>query len=301
MKRVQIIHNPTAGDTRHDKSALEVFVKNAGFESDYVSTDDENWEKFYRNKMDVILLAGGDGSIRKLAGVLIKRKLTGLRIPIRLIPLGTANNIAETLQINKDFNGNNNLEGETIRFDCGQITGMDSEKFFIESVGMGIFPELISEMKKNKLDTEDTAEKLNQTLKVLKKIVKGYKAQKARMKIDGITIEGSFLMVELMNIKSVGPNLKLATNADPGDGYFDLVMIPEQNRAELDNYLDKMIDGKPDLVDLNQFVKTIRVRKLKMKWFGSRIHVDDNLINDSSFRSFKAEIIPGAMEFLTNS
>jgi diacylglycerol kinase (ATP) len=100
------------------------------------------------------------------------------------------------------------------------------------------------------------------------------------MKIDGITIEGSFLMVELMNIKSVGPNLKLATNADPGDGYFDLVMIPEQNRAELDNYLDKMIEGKPDLVDLNQFVKTIRVRKLKMKWFGSKVHVDDSLIND---------------------
>jgi diacylglycerol kinase (ATP) len=144
MKIAQIIHNPTAGDTRHDKTALEDLVKNAGFESDYVSTDDENWEKFYRNKMDVILLAGGDGSIRKLAGVLIKRKLTGLRIPIRLLPLGTANNIAETLQINKDINGDNNLEGETIRFDCGQITGMDSEKFFIESVGMGIFPELIS-------------------------------------------------------------------------------------------------------------------------------------------------------------
>jgi diacylglycerol kinase (ATP) len=298
MKIAQIIHNPTAGDTRHNKEGLENLVKNAGFESDYVSTDDENWEKFYRNKMDVILLAGGDGSIRKLARVLIKRKMTGLRIPIRLLPLGTANNIAETLQIRNDNNGSYKLEGDTIRFDCGLIEGMESEKFFIESVGMGIFPELISEMKNYKFQTDDTAGKLKETLKVLKKIVKDYQAKKARMKIDGITIEGTFLMVELMNIKSLGPNLKLAANADPGDGYFDLVMIPDQKRDELENYLEKMINGKPEIIDLNQFVKTIRVQKLKMKWFGSKVHVDDSLINDYSVRSFKAEIVPGALEFL---
>ncbi len=57
--------------------------------------------------------------------------------------MGSANNIAATLQISKNINGDNNLYGETIRFDCGQITGMDEEKFCIESVGMGILPELI--------------------------------------------------------------------------------------------------------------------------------------------------------------
>jgi diacylglycerol kinase (ATP) len=299
MKVAQIIHNPTAGDTRHSKKGLLDFVTNAGYQSRYVSTDDEGWQDFYKNNMDVILLAGGDGSIHKLAGVLLKRKMTGGQIPVRLLPVGTANNIAQTLRIPADTELTpKSLEGGTEKFDCGRITGINGEKFFLESVGMGIFPELISRMEKKDTRDEPAAEKLKRTLQVLLKIAEEFKPRKAKIVFQGITIKGEFLLVELMNIRYIGPNLELAPGADPGDGYFDLVMIPGKCRAELENYIRKLIDGRPDHSELNKFVRSIRVNKVSMKWYGPAVHADDSLIENYSGKSFKMQVIPGALEFL---
>ncbi len=219
--------------------------------------------------------------------------------PIHLLPLGTANNIAKALRIT----ANNayhlrDPEGEIFKFDCGQVTGLKNEEIFLESSGVGIFPELISEMKKNKIDYELPSEKLKRTLRVLLEIVKKCKPQKAKIKTEGIKIKGSFLLVEVMNTQYIGPNFELAPNANPGDGYFDLVMIPGQKRNELVAYLEKMIKGKSERTDLKIFVKTLQVRKVKIKWGGSKIHVDDNLITDYSGKSFSLKINHGVLEFV---
>ncbi len=51
-------------------------------------------------KVDFIVAAGGDGTIRKITKELLDRKLSEKTWPIALLPLGTANNIAQTLEIN---------------------------------------------------------------------------------------------------------------------------------------------------------------------------------------------------------
>ncbi len=57
----------------------------------------EGWEKIEALKTDLIVLAGGDGTVRKAAPHIL-----GKEIPIGLFPLGTANNIAKTLGISGD-------------------------------------------------------------------------------------------------------------------------------------------------------------------------------------------------------
>lgn len=300
MKIAQIIHNPTSGNAEHSKKELVKMVEKTGYEVNYISTDDEGWEKFDQNNLDLIFVAGGDGTVRKLAAVLLKNNVLDKQIPIHLLPLGTANNIAKSLGIptDKDWNIKTSAEGKIKKFSCGRITGLQDEEFFLESVGFGIFPELLSEMENNKIEDETPSEELKRTLKVLLKIVKEHKAQKAKIKVDGITIKGSFLLVELMNIKFIGPNLELAPNAQPADNFLDLVLIPEKNRAELELYLNKMIKEKPEVSDLQKFVKILRVQKAKMKWKGSKAHVDDNLINDYSGKKFKVEVNPGALKIV---
>lgn len=302
MKKAQIIHNPTAGDAGHSKNDLLEIINEPGNQFYYVSTDNEGWEKFQKNKPDIIFLAGGDGTIHKLASVLIKNEPREQRPPVHLLPLGTANNIATTLDNFKLTNNQSPLiEKKPKKFDCGLVKKIKDQEMFLESVGMGIFPELISEMKKSQVETKTPSEKLLITLKVLLKIVREFKAEKASLKIDGIKIKGSFLMVELMNIQFIGPNLKFAPKADPGDGFFDLVLISEDDRPKLEKYLEKLIEGKTPQHEmeslLNKFAKTIRCKKAKMKWGGSRIHVDDELMDDYSGEKFKLKNSPGELLF----
>jgi diacylglycerol kinase family enzyme len=300
MKRAQIIHNPSAGDADHTREELLDTVTKAGYTAKYVSTEDgDNWKNFGPDDVDIVFLVGGDGTVRKLADVLLTH-IPDRRIPVHLLPLGTANNIARTLQISKETAGRSlDVERKTRAFDCGRIVGLPHQQFFLESVGFGIFPELIFEMKKNRAK-DISSNKLEKALKVLLQIVKDFEPRKATMEVDGIVIEGSFLLVELMNIPYLGPNIKLAPHADPGDGHFELVLVPGSRRAELEGYLDNMIKGTPENADLEKFTRTIRVRKVKMGWAGSRAHVDDRLIDGRSGKSFEVDLMPGALEFVYN-
>lgn len=300
MKIAQIVHNPTSGNAGHSKKDLVEMAKKAGFKVNYTSTHNEGWEKFVQNEMDIIILAGGDGTIHKLAEALLTHKILIKFIPVYLLPLGTANNIAKTFKISldEDWKKSKLTEGETNKFFFGRLKGLKNENFFLESVGFGIFPELIFEMENNKIENEPPAEELQRTLKTLLTIVKEFKAQKAKIKVGGITIKGSFLLAELMNIRFIGPNFELAPQALPDDGYFDLVLIPERNRAELEDYICKMINGTAGKEDLQKFVKVMRVEKTKIKWNGSKAHVDDTLINDYSGKKLKMKVHKNALKII---
>lgn len=297
MKNILIVHNPTAGDATHTKQHLIDLFKIPGMNASYVSSDDEGWEKSLKNTPNAIYLAGGDGTVHSLAVELLKDENSENRPPVHLLPLGTANNIANTLSINEkdafkalDFNAKKSL------FDCGKLSGIKGDGIFLEGVGMGIFPELISEMKDIEADPNETpAEKLNRTLKVLLERVKKYKARKAKIKLDGFTIKGSFLLIEVMNTRYIGPKLRLAPDADPGDGYLNLVLIPENKREEFEVYVKALIDGES--YDVRKLVSSMRVQKLKIKYKGSKVHVDDYLDKGYSGGKIKIKIQPGAMVF----
>lgn len=302
MKKAQIIHNPTAGIAGNTKDEIIELIANAGFTTKYVSTDDEDWESFSKNEMDVIFLAGGDGTVRKLASVLIDKNMCDRHIPIYLLPMGTANNIATSLGIFKKLNtASLKNEKEIQKFTCGKLKGVKDENFFLEGVGFGVFPELIRQMKDTGKEDETPDEKLKRTLRVLLETVKEFKAKKAKIKADGLKIKGTFLLVELMNIKYIGPNLEFAPNANVEDDFLDLVLIPEEKRKAFVEYVESLINETSQFRDIEDFIKVLRVNKVKMKWKGTKLHVDDNLIEDYDGKKIKMKMNSKTFDFFTNS
>lgn len=302
MKKAQIIHNPTAGIAGNTKDEIIELIANAGFTTKYVSTDDEDWESFSKNEMDVIFLAGGDGTVRKLASVLIDKNMCDRHIPIYLLPMGTANNIATSLGIFKNLNtASLKNEKEIQKFTCGKLKGVKDENFFLEGVGFGVFPELIRQMKDTGKEDETPDEKLKRTLRVLLETVKEFKAKKAKIKADGLKIKGTFLLVELMNIKYIGPNLEFAPNANVEDDFLDLVLIPEEKRKAFVEYVESLINETSQFRDIEDFIKVLRVNKVKMKWKGTKLHVDDNLIEDYDGKKIKMKMNSKTFDFFTNS
>src|SRR5438105_15872417 len=101
INTVKLVHNPTAGDEEHNKEVLIEQVKAAGFECRYSSTKEEGW-KTIEDNVDAIAVAGGDGTVRKVLKLLMKRNEKEKRLPVGVLALGTTNNIAKTFEVDMD-------------------------------------------------------------------------------------------------------------------------------------------------------------------------------------------------------
>lgn len=292
---VQIVHNPTAGNGQHKKEQICEPLEQDFKQVFYVSTHHWDWEGFRQNSPDIIVLGGGDGTVHKLTEVLFKNKESNPHTPIYLLPLGTANNISKSLGIRRDLDAMNvDPERETIKFDIGKVTGLGEEKRFLEGVGLGIFPKLVSEMESCDLDP---SEELQQSREALISLAKEYKAQKVWMEADGKTIEGSFLLVELLNIQFIGPNIELAPNADSGDSFFDLVLLSEENRNEFVKYLESLEPNQKNPLDISRFTQHVKVKNFKLQSFTGGFHIDDDLIPEASGKTIEIEVIPDGLRF----
>ena len=81
MKFAKLLHNPSAGDGHLGKQELISLVQAAGFGCSYSSTKKKGWEKIESKETDFIILAGGDGTVRRLSSKLLNRKLLDRKYP----------------------------------------------------------------------------------------------------------------------------------------------------------------------------------------------------------------------------
>lgn len=300
MKFAKLLHNPLAGEGNYDKDELVSMIQSAGFGCSYSSTKKDGWEKIESKEIDFIILAGGDGTVRKVAESLLNKTLLDKKYPIGLLPMGTANNIAKTLGIPRNnpvaVIGSWN-ENRIKKFDVGRIYGIKKSKFFLESFGVGLFPELMHRMEKQGNGEKESVQKSLQTaLEVLRDLVEDARARFCRINLDGVVHKGNYLMVEIMNTVSIGPKLNLAPLADPSDGEFEVVMVSESEREKFIAYIDRLIQGQEEA----PFFNIVKAKKLEIFWDGSKAHVDDEIVEIKNESSIKIELLHGLLEFFVS-
>ena len=98
LMRAILVHNPTAGTASHTAEQLTTILKEAGY-SDvmYCSTKERQHKRALLSIADLVLIAGGDGTIAKVI-----RCLPQNDIPVAILPLGTANNVARSIGLHTD-------------------------------------------------------------------------------------------------------------------------------------------------------------------------------------------------------
>ncbi len=296
MKKAQILHNPDAGKARHSKKELISLVKSKGFECGYSSTKKKGWKKFHP-QTDFLVVAGGDGTVRRVA-VKILSKQPEKNLPIALLPLGTANNIAKSLGIGGNTNNflNQVDHRKTKKYDLGIIEGLEAEtSIFLESFGYGVFPELMKRVKQHSGRELGNPEKeIRAALELLRSIVISYPAEPFSITADGRVYDGHYLLVEVMNTSSIGPNLKLSPQADPGDGRFELILLSDQHRGEFASYISGKIQG----VEYHFTPQVISAKKITISTPLASLHIDDERITIKKNSSVKLRPEPAVMEFL---
>lgn len=219
--------------------------------------------------VDAVVAAGGDGTVAIAA-----RALAGGDVPLVVLALGTANNIAGSL----------NLHGEpsaaiaawagqqVVRIDAGIIHDAAGETPFFESVGTGLVAAAI-ERAKTAVDADaDVALQLQQARDMYLELIECLEPSRYEINIGGTLIGGDYLLVEVLNMPSVGPNIRLTPEVSPADGLLSLVVATEADRPRLRAYLRSRATGEP----CNAGLKSWRGARISIAGL-AEYHVDDEL------------------------
>jgi diacylglycerol kinase (ATP) len=269
MKAV-LFHNPKSGKKGQGKDEVLAALKLADHSARYVSTKADDFKKeLAKADADFVVVAGGDGTVAEVIANLGNRKL-----PIGILPMGTANNIARSLEIGGEpqvLVESWNLE-KTRRLDVGRIDGTWGKSPFVESFGLGLVPNMI--LQANKKGKEKGALNLKQGRELLRQLTHDGKPLDLKIMIDGKELEGEWLGVEVMNIPFTGPGLHLAPKADFSDGMLELVCFEKKQADGLCDWFDAPAEKSAPAL-------TRRGKLITLTWKDVPHRIDDE--------SFKAE------------
>jgi diacylglycerol kinase family enzyme len=272
--KVTLIHNPDAGDDEWTSGDQIVrVIRKAGHNAKYFSAKDKKWKRALKKPCDIVAVAGGDGTVGRVA-----RRLIDSRIPIAVLPMGTANNLAKTIGVAggtfQDLVAGWNA-AHCANFDAGVARGPWGTKYFIEGFGIGLFAEMMFGIENGQHShvarSEDPEEEINAALKVLDRQLSSYASKDLTIRLDGQDLSGDYYMLEAMNIRYIGPNLDLVPRARINDGLLDVVFVAKGEQAKLRQCISDRLKHKRSPVNLTVH----QGRHLQVEWKSSPVHIDD--------------------------
>jgi diacylglycerol kinase (ATP) len=302
--KVTLIHNPDAGNgDQPSGEELKELIHRAGHELVYQSSKESSWETALDNRADLAAVAGGDGIVGTVA-----KRMIGRGTPLAVLPLGTANNIAKTLDL-MNIPLAQLIDGwgaaQRRKFDAGVANGPWGSAHFVEGLGIGLFTEMMTRLDaRGNVDLAHLTqpdEKVTSVLEMLQARLQTCPEIKLNVTVDGRDLSGEYILLEVMNIKSIGPNLFLAPGADPVDGLFDVVCLTRGAQDTLSRCLMECKEG-------NQAPTGLPVRRGKqihIEWEGTPVHIDDQAWPESgakyppSATVIDITVEPQSLEFLT--
>jgi diacylglycerol kinase (ATP) len=98
--------------------------------------------RHYRDRVDLVIIGGGDGTINAAIEGLVDTQL-----PLGILPLGTANDLARTLQIPQSIAQACQViaRGQRRRIDVGQV----NQKYFFNVASLGLSVQITGQLDKN--------------------------------------------------------------------------------------------------------------------------------------------------------
>ncbi len=271
--RVLLVHNPEAGDGHFDRESLLRLIHDAGHTAAYAVASG-NWREAVAADIELLVAAGGDGTVAKVA-----RVAAGLGVPVAVIPLGTANNIAGALGIAERSIPQlvaGWTEAREQPFDLG-LARPGKPHRFLESAGVGLLATTIARIVHGDAayvdELSEAEDRLEAAIDILRQELARIDPVRVDLQLDGRHVSGAFLLVEVLNFGGAGANLRLAHDADPADGEFDVVVVDEEGRQSLLDHLP-LYRTDPALAPR---LRSYKARRVVLSCHACALHLDDRL------------------------
>lgn len=267
--KVAVFHNDEAGGQAAARDVRRG-IERHGHEVVGIVDSEMGVPALFELGAELIVAAGGDGTVASVA-----REMAGQEVPLAVLPLGTANNIALSLGCDGPLDAliDHWAHARVRHADVGVACGPWGERRFIEGAGGGLVTRSIAAIDGQPLDpTHTPEERLELALGGYLNVVSRLTAAPWTMRIDGERVEQECLLVEILNIKSIGPNFILSNDANPFDGALTIAIATEAHREDLVAYWQARMANQACSLGLTTREATSIVIER-----GDDLHVDDAL------------------------
>ena len=270
-----LVYNPTAGKGSAGKmlSKVQALLGERGFDCDLALTEGVGHarrlgEMAVESGCDLLVVAGGDGTVNEAINGLMSPALNGRKRPaLGVLPIGRGNDFAFGMDIPHELTAacDTLTSGRRRRIDIGRVTGGDypEGRYFGNGVGLGF----------------DT--------------VVGFEAAKIKW------LQGSAsYLVSVMNGRRMGGAFMMAPDGNPSDRSFDLCLAGEVGQLRILPLAATFITGtqaKDPAVSMRRSTR-ITVRAIEG---GIPAHADGETICANG-DLLTIEILPDALDVLTN-
>jgi diacylglycerol kinase (ATP) len=295
LMKVLLVHNENAGEGELDSAAITRLIEKAGHSVRTVPKEDNGLERRLGESLDLVAVAGGDGSVTKVATAMV-----GEDTPLTILPMGTANNLAHSVGITGDpadlIAGWE--QGASVPLDAARVKHPRGEVIVFESAGIGIFTEAmcLALSHRNSAEKFSAEERFDRDFRLLRQLAQTVPSIRCVIEIDGKESEETVLLCEIMNSRQIGSRLVLAPTAETGDGLLDLVTVNDGQRPLLHRFLHRdPSDDQPPHLPVRQG------RRIRITSKVRRIHLADTIerfMSGNKPWTLEATVEPGAVQLL---
>jgi diacylglycerol kinase (ATP) len=282
LVRAMFIYNAKSGGAVTEEELLER-LQAIGWGVDR-SLSEKELDDCIGHGVDVVVVAGGDGTIARVA-----KRLAGTDVPMAIIPMGTANNVARSLGLGVEPSSAVLALGRATErhIDLGVVKSQRREDYFLEGFGVGVLAHVMAEK------AGENEKRLPRALALIADELEDYEPRPLELEADGTDHSGEYVMAAVMNVRSLGPALTLAPDAKCDDGKLDLVLVRPESKRILVAHLRRAAEEGD--IALPAFERT-PVKHVRLRADGRVVHIDD------AVRQFEGDIhvdvAPGAVKLL---
>jgi diacylglycerol kinase family enzyme len=296
-----LLYNPVAGGGQRRPEVFQKLLISAGYRCDLYATDDPAW-RGKASRDTVVVIAGGDGTVKEVA-----HQLVGTGLPLAILPIGTSNNIALELGI---FGSPSSLfrrwhDWHPQPFDVLQVTTPRETRYCFEGCGFGLFGRWmhLGQFMPDRIPSETRKQVVRQDRRFLSGVVESSTADECTIEFNDQQSTQQALLVIAANIGLMGARVPVAPAADPRDGLLDVLIATEADRVPLIHWLRAVADGQavaPPPLEVH------RAPSLRLEFARGGYHFDDEAGlwgcegagGECTPMAIEAVVKPGALQIL---
>ena len=237
-----LLINPNSGNGRGNKVGKLVKQELNALGFQYLDVSADSAQKSQENlksklkenqKFEGLFLIGGDGTVN-----LAVQELVGSDLGLALIPAGTGNDFARTLNLklkNPEQLIKHYLSSRPSLIDVGKV----GDKYFVDVLSTG-FDSMVNE-RANAMKKIKGRAKYNISMLL---VLSTFKPKSYRFSIDGFSFESKAMLIAVSNGICYGGGMKVTPDAKIDDGLFDILILSPVSKFEFLRVFPKVFFGK---------------------------------------------------------
>jgi YegS/Rv2252/BmrU family lipid kinase len=235
-----------------------------------------------------IVAAGGDGSVSEVVNGLMLAAGDGVAGPLGIIPLGSADDLADMLGLEKEIRTACQViqSGHTRSIDVGYVNG----RFFDNNSAIGLEP-VVTLTQAAMTRVKGTPRYILAAIKA----IAGYTPWHVRLAWDDGEYEGPITLVSVGNTRRTGGTFWMTPRAEMDDGFLDVVFAGKMGRLRLLRLMPTTFDGSH--VDQPE-VSYVRTTRLKIDCEPPTPVQADGEVFDRSATQVDYSILPGRLRVI---